>query len=46
MLFATQIMQIIPGVQAGIVTIRKNQFDRVGADRFYRLDFDILLADL
>ena len=46
LLLASQLVQIVPGIDAGIVTIVENQLQGVVADRFYFPDSELDLAYL
>ena len=41
---AAEVVQQIPGIQAAVVTVGKNQAKRVIANGFDTLDFDVALA--
>ena len=43
---AAEVVQQIPGIQAAVVTVGKNQTKRVIANRFDALDCDVALAQL
>src|SRR5579871_3269165 len=43
-LLAPELVQVLPGVQAGVVAVVEDQLDRVLADRVHRADVHVLLA--
>src|SRR5450759_487090 len=45
-LILSKVIEIVPGIEPGIVPVRKFELDGIRADRLDRLDRDVLLADL
>src|SRR5450759_3862931 len=45
-LILSKVIEIVPGIEPGIVTIRKFELDGIRANRLDSLDRDVLLANL